>query len=119
MAINPERDIQYFSWADQKAINAAIVAPLAKGEPLNIVGHSLGGSAAIIGANSTGVKITNLITIDPVARTGSGKKPYGVVFWGNVIAASSGPRISLMQLLELVATILVRPQHQALTAKLK
>ena len=88
--LHPDRDIQYFSWADQKAVNAAISAPLADGEPLNVIGHSLGGSSAIIGANSTGAKITNLLTIDPVAQAGDGTKPSGVSFWGNVNASPKG-----------------------------
>ena len=85
--LNPNRDIQYFSWADQKRINQAVSAPLAKGEPLNIIGHSLGGASAITAANLTAARITNLLTIDPVAQAGDGSKPAGVAFWGNVNAA--------------------------------
>jgi len=89
--LHPDRQIEYFGWADQSKINAAISAPLGPGEPLNVVGHSLGGSSAVIGAIASGAKITNLLTIDPVSSTGSdGTKPSNVSFWGNVNASPKG-----------------------------
>jgi RHS repeat-associated protein len=76
--VNPGRDIQYFSYADKKDITSAINAPLQAGEPLNVIGHSLGGREAVNQANSTGANITNLITIDPVGSAGNGTKPSNV-----------------------------------------
>ncbi len=87
--LNPNRDIQYFGYREKADIATAISAPLNEGEPLNVVGHSLGGREAIRQANSTEVKITNLVTIDPVGSAGNGAKPSNVEAWTNVQAAPS------------------------------
>lgn len=87
--LNPGRDVQYFSYREKAEIAAAISAPLKEGEPLNVIGHSLGGREAIKQANSTEAKITNLVTIDPVGRAGNGTKPSNVEAWTNVLAAPS------------------------------
>src|SRR5690606_1833017 len=87
--LNPGRDIQYFSYREKADIAAAVSAPLKEGEPLNVVGHSLGGREAIRQANSTEVKITNLVTIDPVGSAGDGAKPSNVEAWTNVQADPS------------------------------
>ncbi|MCX7556712.1 RHS repeat-associated core domain-containing protein, partial [Xanthomonadaceae bacterium JHOS43] len=87
--LNPGRDVQYFSYREKAAISAAISAPLKEGEPLNVIGHSLGGREAIKQANSTEAKITNLVTIDPVGSAGNGAKPSNVEAWTNVLAAPS------------------------------
>ncbi|HJU38079.1 MAG TPA: RHS repeat-associated core domain-containing protein, partial [Tahibacter sp.] len=78
---NPGRDVQYFSYREKQEITAAISAPLKEGEPLNVIGHSLGGREAIKQANSTEAKITNLVTIDPVGGAGNGTKPSSVEAW--------------------------------------
>jgi RHS repeat-associated protein len=83
---NPGRDIQYFSYSEKKEITAALNAPLKAGEPLNVIGHSLGGMEALNQANSTQAKITNLITIDPVGSAGNGTKPSNVGTWTDVTA---------------------------------
>jgi len=87
--INPDRDIQYFSYSEKGAIAEAISAPLKEGEPLNVIGHSLGGREAIRQANNTDAKITNLVTIDPVGSAGDGTKPSSVGTWTDVRAAPS------------------------------
>jgi pimeloyl-ACP methyl ester carboxylesterase len=83
---NPGRDIQYLSYSEKKEITAAVNAPLKAGEPLNVIGHSLGGREALNQANNTQAKITNLITIDPVGSAGNGTKPSNVGTWTDVTA---------------------------------
>ena len=84
--LNPGRDVQYFSYREKAEIAAAISAPLKEGEPLNVIGHSLGGREAIRQANSTEAEITNLVTIDPVGSAGNGAKPPNIEAWTNVLA---------------------------------
>lgn len=85
MRLHPERDIQYYSWADYRGIMKAMDAPLRQGEPLNVIGHSLGGAKAIDDASRSIGRITNLITIDPVSSAG-GPKSENVTNWSNIIA---------------------------------
>lgn len=87
--LNPGRDVQYFSYKEKAAITTAVNAPLKEGEPLNVIAHSLGGREAINQANSTEVKITNLVIIDPVGGVGDGAKSSNVETWTNVLAAPS------------------------------
>lgn len=91
---NPGRDVRYFSHREKGKIAAAINAPLADGEPLNVIGHSLGGREAIRQANSTGAKITNLVTIDPVGGAGDGSKPANVDTWTDVTAVPTKKNMS-------------------------
>lgn len=85
--LHPDRDIQYFSWKEVGNISAAMTKPLAEGEPLNVIGHSLGGHQAVRQANDSGATVTNLITIDPVGRqVGNGAKPANTENWVNVTA---------------------------------
>jgi hypothetical protein len=91
---HPDRDIQYFSWAEKKAIAAAISRGIPIKEPLNIIGHSLGGAEAIRQATTTSARIDNLVTIDPVSSAGSGAKPDNVATWANVTAAPSDRNFS-------------------------
>ena len=86
--LHPDRDIQYFSWKEVGNISEAMSKPLAEGEPLNVIGHSLGGSQAIRHANDSNVTVTNLITIDPVGeQAGNGAKPANTGNWVNVTAS--------------------------------
>jgi RHS repeat-associated protein len=80
----PSRDIQYVSYGENLKIAKLLSEPLSKGEPLNIIGHSLGGREAIKAVNATSMKITNLITIDSVGRAGNGVKPTNVSVWTNI-----------------------------------
>jgi pimeloyl-ACP methyl ester carboxylesterase len=73
--LHPDRDIRYFSWADGKEIRAALNAGIPIREPLNVIGHSLGGAEALRQALGTNAKIDNLVTIDPVGSAGTGAKP--------------------------------------------
>lgn len=85
--LHPDRDIQYFSWKEVDNISVAMSKPLAEGEPLNVIGHSLGGSQAIRHANDSNAMVTNLITIDPVGeQAGNGAKPANTGSWVNVTA---------------------------------
>jgi uncharacterized protein RhaS with RHS repeats len=92
--LNPGRDIQYFSYSEKIEIAAAINAPLKEGEPLNIIGHSLGGREAINQANSTETKITNLVSIGPVGSAGDGNKAASVGTWTDVTAVPSNRNTS-------------------------
>ena len=92
--LSPERDIQFLSYSEKEKITAAINAPLKEGEPLNVIGHSLGAREAINQANSTEAKITNLVTIDPVGSAGNGNKPSSVGTWTDVTAAPSDRNFS-------------------------
>ena len=87
--LHPGRDIQYFGHADTKQIQSALAAPLSENEPLNVIGHSLGGSEAISQANDSSAQVTNLITIDPVGASDGGSKPSNVSTWTNVTASPS------------------------------
>jgi RHS repeat-associated protein len=91
---NPGRDIQYFSYSQKSEITAAIAAPLAEGEPLNVIGHSLGGREAIKQAINSGANITNLVTIDPVGSAGDGNKPASVGTWTDVTAVATNRNFS-------------------------
>jgi uncharacterized protein RhaS with RHS repeats len=93
---NPSRDIQYFSYSEWKGVINAASAPLQKGEPLNIIGHSLGGRNAIaIASVRTELHITNLISIDPVGSApGNGSRPSNVGAWANVTASPANRNFS-------------------------
>lgn len=82
------RDIQFFGAHEVDKIAAAIDMPTASGEPINVIGHSLGARAAIQAISQASAEITNLITIDPVGSTFTGKRPSSVNNWINVTARS-------------------------------
>lgn len=65
MALHPNRDIQYFSWRDTDAIRTAVFNTPA-GEPLNVIGHSLGGGEGMRQHGLNYKSIDTLVTIDPV-----------------------------------------------------
>lgn len=94
MKAHPKRDIQYFSWKEGDGIHAAIEKGIPVNEPLNIIGHSMGGATAITQANGTSVKIANLITIDPVGTAGTGGKAANVAAWANVTAVPADRNFS-------------------------
>jgi RHS repeat-associated protein len=88
MALHPGRDIQYFIWSDTGGIADAIRTTPAN-EPLNIIGHSLGGAAAIRAADRTNRTVDTLITIDPVDMpfyTIKDVSLNNVKVWANVTA---------------------------------
>jgi pimeloyl-ACP methyl ester carboxylesterase len=81
----------YRSWTDPAGIMADITAAYRRGEPINIIGHSLGGSAAIIAAENSqarGMSIDLLITVDPVRAAGHFNRS-NVTTWVNVLAIPS------------------------------
>ena len=85
----------YFGWSQsgdiQKLINS-----LPDGEPINLIGHSLGGATAADVAATSSRRIDNLITIDPVG----GPLPNvdairkNTDMWINVNAAPTNPNFS-------------------------
>jgi len=81
---HPDRDVRYFSHVQDSDIKSAIESPRTAGEPLNVIGHSMGGSEAIRQAADTDIKITNLVTIDPVGGTGDVGTLPNVTAWANV-----------------------------------
>lgn len=93
--VHQDRDIRYFSYAEWKQVVAAASEPLKDGEPLNIIGHSLGGAVALnIAIARSQLSIANLITIDPVSSAGNGTKPGNVATWANVNAVPSNYNFS-------------------------
>ena len=89
---HPDRDVQYFSYTESNEIYAAAIAARESGEPLNIIGHSLGGRTAIDLSQSLAdnrVKIDNLFTIDPVGSTGEKFWGENTDNWTNVLADPS------------------------------
>ena len=86
---NPGRDIRYYSWQRYQEVRRAIASTPA-GEPVNVIGHSLGGAAAIREADNASRQIDNLITIDPVDFPGfainSDLSLENVGTWTNVTA---------------------------------
>jgi pimeloyl-ACP methyl ester carboxylesterase len=86
----PDNDIRYFSYDDIGGINRAMNEPLRPGEPLNLIGHSWGGSAAIERAGLFGkIPVDNLITIDPVGYVDPDFKLDNVRNWINVMGDPS------------------------------
>ena len=85
---NSNQDIRVFSWNEFSSAVAAANEPLKAGEPLNIIGHSLGGSAAVELAGRADNLTTNLITIDPVGTAGQGELGRSSD-WTNVAAQPS------------------------------
>lgn len=87
------RDTQYFAHGEFAEAAAAAAAARDKGEPLNIVGHSLGGRNAILVANSLaeqGIVVDNLITIDPVGEPFGGTSDgSNIRNWVDVTATPS------------------------------
>jgi pimeloyl-ACP methyl ester carboxylesterase len=79
----------YFAGGHRYQISEAIRTTPA-GEPINIIGHSLGGAEGIRQANWTDRRINNLITIDPVDLPGravdSDLSISNVQRWTNVTA---------------------------------
>ena len=65
MKLYPERDIQYYIWDNVEAISTAVLTT-PNGEPLNVIGHSLGGAEAMRQNGLNYKSIDTLVTIDPV-----------------------------------------------------
>ena len=87
-------DVRYFSWAESAEISAALSEPLKRGEPLNVIGHSLGASSAIDQTRHSGAVVNNLVTIDPVGETNATGKPGNVKNWLNVDAKTADLNMS-------------------------
>lgn len=86
--LHRDRVVEYYSWTESKAIAASLARPLAAGEPLNVIGHSLGGSEAVVRTALTNAPVTNLITVDPVSSSSfhGYEKSDNVGQWTNVYA---------------------------------
>lgn len=70
MKSHPSRDIQYYSWSDREAITSALLSS-PNGEPLNVIGHSLGGAEAMRQNGIYDKSVNTLVTIDPVDMPGN------------------------------------------------
>ena len=70
MTLHPNRDIQYYIWSDTASISNA-VATTPAGEPLNVIGHSLGAAAAMRQNGTNYKSVDTLVTIDPVDLPGN------------------------------------------------
>lgn len=89
---NPNRDIRYFGYTESNDIYFAAIEELNDGEPLNIIGHSLGGKVAIDLAQSlsgTSLEIDTLVTIDPVGNGATKLWGDNIGQWMNVTATPS------------------------------
>jgi RHS repeat-associated protein len=80
------RNDQYYSWTQGSSIVAAIRDAAGRGEPVNVVGHSFGGAAAMSAVGQAGVKVDTLITIDPVGGVLPSFNALNVDKWVNVTA---------------------------------
>ena len=92
-AAYPDRASSYFEWTQGSAVIAAIQAARSKNkcEPINIVGHSYGGSTAATvsqALKNAGINVNALITIDPVSR-GWSRVAGAAGNWVDVNAAPS------------------------------
>ncbi|MBO9707336.1 MAG: RHS repeat-associated core domain-containing protein [Caulobacter sp.] len=103
---HPDRTVLYFEHRQGRLIQNAINAGSKDGEPVNLIGHSYGASTAGKAADAATGTVTNLVTIDPVGRSGTlgGKKPGNVENWMNVVADPSNPNKS-----DLVASLGGKP----------
>ena len=89
------RPTRYFPNARVKDVVAAIREGNATGGPVNVVGHSYGGpdayNASVL-AGRQGLKVDNLVTLDPVTAFFAGpKKGKPADSWTNVKAVSKSP----------------------------
>lgn len=90
---NPGRSSLYFEWDQLAQLIEAVRAARERNkcEPINIVGHSYGGSGAASASRdlqAAGVDVNALVTIDPVSRWWS-RGPGAAANWVNVNAAPS------------------------------
>lgn len=53
---------------------------------MNVFAHSYGTHPALTVLNETGSRVDNLVTVDPVSRSGNYSRPPGVVRWLNILA---------------------------------
>lgn len=89
------RPTLYFPNARTAAVVDAIARAAASGGPVNVIGHSYGGPdayAAVARANRAGVRVDNLVTLDPVS--GPSAAIRGVArpgTWMNVRAEADRP----------------------------
>jgi pimeloyl-ACP methyl ester carboxylesterase len=75
----------FFSWSDVGDIALAIGKATEEGRPVGLVGHSLGGSAALKAASRGDSCVDLAVTIDPVGAVGSFKRS-NIGVWVNVVA---------------------------------
>jgi RHS repeat-associated protein len=74
----------YASFTDKAQLATMLKMLTARGEPINLIGHSLGGRAAIALAYTNGIKVDQLITIDPVGWVLGSRKGKDIGHWVNV-----------------------------------
>ena len=90
---NSDNDIRVFSYDELPDALAAANEPLQTGEPLNVIGHSLGGPAAIELTGRSENAVTNLVTIDPVGSAAQGERG-NASNWTNVTARPTDRNVS-------------------------
>jgi pimeloyl-ACP methyl ester carboxylesterase len=81
------RGSPYYSWTQGGSVVAAIREATARGEPVNVIGHSFGGATAMSAIGQAAVEVDSLITIDPVGGVlSSFRNGINVEHWVNVTA---------------------------------
>jgi RHS repeat-associated protein len=85
-AAHPDREILYFEWSDTAKVMNAVTWASLQNEPVNLISHSWGTYTALTVAHGSNVRIDNLITVDPVSRSGNYSRPKNVGYWLNIVA---------------------------------
>jgi RHS repeat-associated protein len=80
------RGSPYYSWTQGSSVVAAIRDAAARGEPVNVIGHSFGGATAMSAVAASGVKVDTLITADPVGGVLRNFNGLNVKNWINITA---------------------------------
>ncbi|MGF1549404.1 MAG: RHS repeat-associated core domain-containing protein [Sphingomonadaceae bacterium] len=91
---NPGRVVRYFQHDQDERIREALYDAQATDEPVNVFAHSWGTDTAVTIIRETGVRVDNLVTVDPVSLRGDYTRPSGVVNWLNIVADPQGLEIS-------------------------
>lgn len=90
----PYRSIHWLPWGSLYRGAGLALQAAQRGEPINIIGHSWGGSTAIALVRllrEQGIRVNNLVTIDPVqAFELGGIDRSNVDHWTNVYSISEG-----------------------------
>lgn len=99
-AASTGRPSKYFTHLNVPGVRQAIRDGNASGGPVNVIGHSYGGTAAYnaaVLAAGDGARIDNLVTIDPVGRLANRDHGFSdpeVRNWTNVTAAPARRDVS-------------------------
>lgn len=83
--------VHFFRNYEGDQIAQSIQEGAAAGEPVVVVGHSWGGTAAFEAAGASGANVDLLVTVDPVGRGATPDRPGNVQTWMNVTANPTTP----------------------------